>query len=767
MKESNEKENEQTKEEKIYKLDEYQKEKLDQIIKENKYFYWYNLGVYGTKDLILFLKSCKDYIFNNEEYKNEIMNGNLNFILNITKGIERFYPQPEPETYFILLKEVFNLYQSGLEQKYIISFTNAICELISNLRFNKDKVVLSNFNILFDILIYLKVNLISQNELKKKPFNSLNTLLKESLKSNEIKNNIFINKFFEIINIKLQSQQYVILSLLVDYLQTISSIEIDEKNKLNLYHGMLKPVLQLQMDKNTYIDCEDVIKQIEKNFSSYYKENQKLMDDIFEISIEECCQKNNKINENALELLDIFFKNWPNKKSTSPQNENQKKMRPFSESKNPSKKRGSAYKSKENNIANLKPIQININKNINIPFNLFPKVISLIIKSCEYTTKFDKIENLIKNMLDLIKNWEKFDIFDKDVIDKVLSGMGNKKIFKKKRLIFLLDFIFDIFNENSEYEEFKEFCINYIKSIPIDDIDDFILFEQLLLEKCFMNINKNSLEFIFEKLVYKIINSKDLINKGLIYKSSKSISDSINDYVNKRFLDKNYELIDFFEIIAKVFTKIFNQDDISKGKKDDNISQINIINFEEKIVCALTDLLLEKNIINNYKNLSKFKNYFLIKEEKEREKFFSNLYSIWSINPISVLILCIVTENFELAYNIILNLKDVKFNDDIFKKLGKLVETFKNEKYDCFWQKLLEPSENIYFIKTLFGILMILPQGVAFDYLSDKLSNVQTLLKIEEDDKKSYTKLKKNKKKIESQIEFFLKRQEDKNPKKI
>ena len=90
----------------------------------------------------------------------------------------------------------------------------------------------------------------------------------------------------------------------------------------------------------------------------------------------------------------------------------------------------------------------------------------------------------------------------------------------------------------------------------------------------------------------------------------------------------------------------------------------------------------------------------------------------------------------------------MKFNDDIFKKLGKLVETFKNEKYDCFWQKLLEPSENIYFIKTLFGILMILPQGVAFDYLSDKLSNVQTLLKIEEDDKKSYTKLKKNKKKL-------------------
>ena len=62
---------------------------------------------------------------------------------------------------------------------------------------------------------------------------------------------------------------------------------------------------------------------------------------------------------------------------------------------------------------------------------------------------------------------------------------------------------------------------------------------------------------------------------------------------------------------------------------------------------------------------------------------------------------------------------------------------------------------------------MILPQGVAFDYLSDKLSNVHTLLKIEEDDKDLDTKINNNKKDIEEKIDFFLKKQEDKKEKKI
>ena len=91
------------------------------------------------------------------------------------------------------------------------------------------------------------------------------------------------------------------------------------------------------------------------------------------------------------------------------------------------------------------------------------------------------------------------------------------------------------------------------------------------------------------------------------------------------------------------------------------------------------------------------------------------------------------------------------------------MESFDKENYEYFWQKLLAPYENIFFIKTLFGILMILPQGVAFDYLSDKLSNVQTLLKVEDefDEEKMIKKINLNKNEIQNKIDIFLKKQEN------
>ena len=51
-----------------------------------------------------------------------------------------------------------------------------------------------------------------------------------------------------------------------------------------------------------------------------------------------------------------------------------------------------------------------------------------------------------------------------------------------------------------------------------------------------MNNNRESFEFIFEKLVYKIIDSKDLINKDNI---CKSFANSIDNY----FSDKKYNLV--------------------------------------------------------------------------------------------------------------------------------------------------------------------------------------------------------------------------------
>jgi hypothetical protein len=44
---------------------------------------------------------------------------------------------------------------------------------------------------------------------------------------------------------------------------------------------------------------------------------------------------------------------------------------------------------------------------------------------------------------------------------------------------------------------------------------------------------------------------------------------------------------------------------------------------------------------------------------------------------------------------------------------------------------LLEPLKNVYLVRTLYGILMLLPQGKAYNALAKRLKSVEILLQLE------------------------------------
>lgn len=46
---------------------------------------------------------------------------------------------------------------------------------------------------------------------------------------------------------------------------------------------------------------------------------------------------------------------------------------------------------------------------------------------------------------------------------------------------------------------------------------------------------------------------------------------------------------------------------------------------------------------------------------------------------------------------------------------------------------MLEPAKNIYLIKTLYGILMLLPQGKAYNALSKRLKSIDMLIQLDND----------------------------------
>lgn len=44
---------------------------------------------------------------------------------------------------------------------------------------------------------------------------------------------------------------------------------------------------------------------------------------------------------------------------------------------------------------------------------------------------------------------------------------------------------------------------------------------------------------------------------------------------------------------------------------------------------------------------------------------------------------------------------------------------------------MMEPIKNIFLVKTLYGILMLLPQGKAYQALSKRLKSIEMLLQID------------------------------------
>ena len=94
------------------------------------------------------LEKFKTDLFDlNPEFKNNILRGDITPIISISEVILKY--DPDPKLIFILFKPIFNLYKA-LEPKQIINFTKTITNFLNS----KTKLILSNFNDLFEVLIY-------------------------------------------------------------------------------------------------------------------------------------------------------------------------------------------------------------------------------------------------------------------------------------------------------------------------------------------------------------------------------------------------------------------------------------------------------------------------------------------------------------------------------------------------------------------------------------------------------------------------------------
>jgi len=775
----------------------FSNEKAKKDHKELTEYLFNNIPKENCKEALkLTLESFKREIFDtNMDLKNIIIHGDISPIMSMAEAIQMF--DPDPKFYFILFKPIFDLFKEKLESKQITHFTTTITNFIAK---NMD-IPLANFNELFEVSILLKIN---QDQDVKNAGNSLDKLLKESLLyySNNIEKceSIFDNgAFCDKIKEKLSLQQsYIIVDLLVNWIEIICKIKKPWVVRFLL--DTLPLILKIQNASKNADNClKIIIKNFEKSFSIYYKDNKELLEKIILITIKEASPKANNINMIAWNLLNLFMKkcelhlmiylsrikgnidfmesaniNSLNTESSINDNNIIRSAATYKEGKT---KPSINFQQKDKNVKfglekaigtnstktnsiekknskKLKSSNTRNNgpsfefKNYNsiqtlhgelgykeglfskdddilkyIPFSLFSNLLLLITETYPFDIKnFEVVENLnntIKNIVDKSpNNIRDYGFVVEDITEIILIAIKGPSMRNKEQLLEWCKILYKKFKKGL-FTNFNAFIKEYIQSLPDNKNNIFLDMVDFL---CNIEMDKELIIIIIKNLTEKLMSNPELMN-----------NESLVILIIEK-LSKNSSLNLVYESFSEVLGDNKNYTFISK--------MVNYLN--QYLISDPNGFKFRKSLIN--------------KENEENNELFFKLYKIWSFNPISLIVFCVITEHFELTYNIILNVIKIQLDNEYYIHLGQLVQLLESDLYDYIRIRLLEPTKNIYLIKALYGILMLLPQGQAFNVLSNRMCNVQALFEIES----GFDNIKEeedNKEEINQFIEIFLNNQ--------
>ena len=373
----------------------------------------------------------------------------------------------------------------------------------------------------------------------------------------------------------------------------------------------------------------------------------------------------------------------------------------------------------------------------------------------ENKEKSEQIKNCILSFIKLIRgqkesNQQEEYRFLNDLIKRILDqNQIIKEIFPFEALNNFLLIILPATNYNEDLTDLNESLIKLIKNAEnyLLDKEEF----KTTIEKGINNPNFNQKKIALEwyLLIYEI--NKNNVNNE---EYNKDIIHIILENIDKNIDDKNNE---------NLFLLMINE--LCK----DNI----LILFD-----LLSDnILFEKHSYKFKFNLAGYLNNFLIFSSRAKElkesitsiindetnkdsPLFEKIFTIFSINPMCIINFCIYMELCEIGWELILNVKKINLDDDYYKYLALFVQAIDNKMWNDIRMRLLFPNKNIYFIKCLYGILMLLPQGKAFNILSERLYSIKGMIKSR--DNFDSHEINKDKKYISKYIELFLKIQREK-----
>ena len=144
-----------------------------------------------------------------------------------------------------------------------------------------------------------------------------------------------------------------------------------------------------------------------------------------------------------------------------------------------------------------------------------------------------------------------------------------------------------------------------------------------------------------------------------MYKGNEKLNSNRNVLASKglNILTKICSIIPVTKVYLKIADVLLKFDDIYFISSMIKILDIFLLTYKEteELRKLLKNLKWRNNRNSNLiNNNNKDSNNFIYREKEHY--FFLKLYSTWCFNPVSLLILCMISEQFELSYNLILKL---------------------------------------------------------------------------------------------------------------
>ena len=265
------------------------------------------------------------------------------------------------------------------------------------------------------------------------------------------------------------------------------------------------------------------------------------------------------------------------------------------------------------------------------PFNLFGQILDIILKSSNISSKEkDKKEKKILEEIEKIAKESNNTLLN--IIEYYNENNGNLTLFEEILI---------------KYFEIEEPIILKIVFKWIERLynkfheNAFVSFDDFMEKFTFILANKN--DEIFKeaiKIICDIIKDKEKNLKIIISKIINTFQKKI-DLIDKRGTDIFTILCTTLrvDIIFTTFASV-----LLEMKDNEYIS---------RIINRLNIFLIKSDITEDLRNVCK-----KVKNSNDRKDkiFFEKIFRTWCINPVSVLTLCLIAENFELSYNLLIKM---------------------------------------------------------------------------------------------------------------